>query len=59
MFKDLTFEANHRRASVLRGSIICNAGSIIVNTEEMKANGLPVPNPSKTTTDPVYKERFP
>ncbi|MCO7120722.1 extracellular solute-binding protein [Ihubacter massiliensis] len=56
MFKDLTFEAKTiDEHPSYAAPIICNAGSIIVNTEEMKANGLPVPKSIKDLADPVYK----
>ena len=56
MFRDITFDAatleEHDSYCV---PVICNAGSIIVNTEEMKANNLPTPKSIKDLADPVYK----
>lgn len=56
MFKDLDFDAKtleeHKSYSA---PIICNAGSIIVNTEEMKAAGLPEPKSIKDLANPIYK----
>lgn len=56
MFKDITFEANTLEEHPSYGvPIICNAGSIIVNTEEMEANNLPIPDSISDLADPVYK----
>lgn len=59
MFKDLTFETNtledHPSYAV---PIICNAGSIIVNTQEMKANRLPEPKSIKDLANPVYEGKI-
>ena len=56
MFRDITFDAatleEHDSYCV---PVICNAGSIIVNTEEMKANNLPTPKSIKDLADPVYR----
>ncbi len=56
MFRDIAFDAatleEHDSYCV---PVICNAGSIIVNTEEMKANNLPTPKSIKDLADPVYK----
>lgn len=56
MFQDLSFEAKTlEEHPSYAAPIICNAGSIIVNTEEMKANNLPAPKSIKDLADPVYK----
>lgn len=56
MFKDLDFEADTlEEHPSYAAPIICNAGSIIVNTEEMKANNLPEPKSIKDLADPVYE----
>lgn len=56
MFKDLDFEADTLEEHPSYGApIICNAGSLIVNTEEMEANNLPVPKSIKDLADPVYE----
>ena len=56
MFKDLDFEADTlEEHPSYAAPIICNAGSIIVNTEEMKANNIPEPKSIKDLADPVYE----
>lgn len=56
MFKDLTFDAKTlEEHPSYAAPVICNAGSLIVNTEEMKANKLPTPKSIKDLADPVYK----
>ena len=57
MFQDLSFELNTTaEADVTSYSapLICNAGALFVNTEEIKANNLPMPESIKDLADPVY-----
>lgn len=57
MFKDLTFDLNTvEDADVTSYSapLICNAGALFANTEEMSANNLPMPKSIKDLADPVY-----
>ncbi|MGN0703062.1 MAG: extracellular solute-binding protein [Lentihominibacter sp.] len=58
MFRDLTFDLNTVEGvetNSYSAPIICNAGAIFVNTEEMKANDLPAPKSIKDLADPVYE----
>lgn len=56
MFKDLTFDVNTlEKTNSYSAPLICNAGAIFVNTEEMKAAKLPTPKSIKDLAKPVYK----
>lgn len=57
MFMDLTFDLNTVEGAEVTSysaPLICNAGSLFVNTEEMAANNLPMPTSIKDLADPVY-----
>lgn len=56
MFRELTFDVNTLEpANSYSAPLLCNVGSIFVNTEEMTASNLPMPTSIKDLADPVYK----
>lgn len=56
MFKDLDFDVNTVESSPSYcAPFLANQGAIILNTEVMKENNLPVPKSVKDLTNPVYK----
>lgn len=56
MFQKLGFEvATLAEVPEFYSPITSQEGAIIVNTEEMKSNNLPMPESLKDLTDPIYK----
>lgn len=58
MFADLTFDLNTLEGTDVTSysaPLICNAGALFVNTEEMEAANLPMPESIKDLADPVYE----
>ena len=54
MFLPLTFEVNTLEEAPDTAPITAQEGAIIVNTELMESEGLPMPTSLKDLTDPVY-----